>query len=90
MANSNGRNGYSNGSNGNGKERLDFSIPSELNERLEAFAVAEDRSVQSVLRDSVERYLDRRDVKAVISEACSKGKLREESRTCKYVERDSE
>jgi predicted transcriptional regulator len=88
MANRNVKNEYNNGSNG--KEQLDFSISSELNERLEAFAVAEDKSVQSVLRDSVERYLDRRDVKAVIKEACSKGKLREESRTCKYVERDSE
>jgi predicted transcriptional regulator len=84
--NGNGKNG--NGSNGNGKERLDFSISSELNERLEAFAVAEDRSVQSVLRDSVERYLDKSDVREVIRSACEKGKLREESSVCKNIDRD--
>lgn len=77
-----------NESNGNGKERIEISVPSTLSERLEALSEIKEQSVNSIIRDSVERYLDKSDVREVIRSACEKGKLNENSHACRYVDRD--
>lgn len=84
------KNENGNGNGSNGKERVEFFASRDLQEKIESAAIAEDRSVNSLLRDSVERYLDRKSVKELIKESCSKGKLREESSACRYATRDTD
>lgn len=74
--------------NGNGseKERISVSIPTSLNERLEAFAAVKEKSVQNVVRESVEHWLDKSDAREVGRSACEKGILREGSAVCRYVD----
>jgi len=70
----------------NGKEKIEVSLSKDLNERLIDYSSDQDKSVQTVVRESIEQHLDACSVKEVIKNACEKGTLREESKACSYTE----
>jgi predicted DNA-binding protein len=74
--------------NNNGKNKIEVSLGKETNERLESYAEDKGQSVQAIVRESIESHLDKCDVKALITDACKSGNLREGSRACKYTEEE--
>ena len=73
----------------NGTKKIELSLSKELNQRLEAYAVEKEQSVQTVVREAIEQHLDACDTREVLAKACSDGTLREESHACQHIEADN-
>jgi hypothetical protein len=80
-------NGYNNG-NGNGREKVEISFPREEYKALEKCAAEKDESINSVVRQSVKNAIHKDELRKIVSKACEDGKLSEDSKACKYVEKD--
>jgi len=81
--------GEENGNNNGNGEKIEVSISRGLNERLQNYAEEKETSVNNVIRESVESHLDWCETKKVISEACNSGVLRENSKVCQHLEKQS-
>jgi hypothetical protein len=78
-----------NNNSGNGK-KIEVNLTKENQERIREYSLEQDRSINSIVNESVENHMDKCKVKQLISDACKSGDLREESRACKYTEEHSE
>lgn len=68
--------------NNNGNVKRNFEVPKSLNERLVSYAEDQDKSVNSVITESIEQHLDFCSTKSVLKDACESDDLGAESRVC--------
>ncbi|MFY9868115.1 MAG: hypothetical protein WAK17_00185 [Candidatus Nitrosopolaris sp.] len=73
-------------SNGNGK-KIEVSLSKETNEPLVKYAEKQDKSVNSIVKESIEQHMDHCDTKSLLKKACESGDLREDNKVCKNIER---
>jgi hypothetical protein len=79
----NGNNG-----NGNGRDKVEISFPRDEYKALEKCAEDKDVSINAVVRESVKNAIHKDELRKIVSKACEDGKLSEDSKACKYVEKD--
>jgi hypothetical protein len=77
-----------NGGNGNGREKVEISFPREEYKALEKCAAEKDESINSVVCQFVKNAIHKDELRKIVSKACEDGKLSEDSKACKYVEKD--
>jgi len=76
------------GNKGNGREKVEISFPSEEYKALEKCAEDKDLSINAFIRESVNNTVHKRELRDIVRKACDDGKLSDDSKACKYVERE--
>lgn len=84
-----------NKNNGKNGGEISVNLGKSLSEKLTEYASDKDKSVNAVVKTSVEQYLDECSTKEIIRSECRSdenpdGGLREDSRVCKALAREEE
>jgi hypothetical protein len=76
-----------NNGNGNGK-KIEVSLDKDTNQRLSEYSEQNERSINSIVKESVQNHLDSCDTKKELTRLCQDGNLRSESKVCRKLEHE--